>query len=206
MKRFGIILLGILLWAGISAQSNLQNAVVDSSATINIANDSIANLYMNENLDPKEAILLQKLTPEQIMTLEKQRLEQQRYSDMPLPAWAIVLICIAPFLMVVFIVFFSAKSRKEQEKVRHDVYLKSLELGQPLPDKFFDKPKEQKSSQLQTGLVWLGVGVALAIVGVVTGNQELLFGLIPGFVGLGILIAYFIEKPKNNSDSESINE
>lgn len=206
MKRFGIILLGILLWAGISAQSNLQNAVVDSSATTNITSDSLASLYMNGNLDPKEAILLQKLTPEQIMTLEKQRLEQQKYSDMPLPAWALVLISIAPFLMVVFIVFFTAKSRKEREKLRHDVYLKSLELGQPLPEKFFDKPKVEKTSQLQTGLIWLGVGIACFIIAALIKSNFMLFGLIPGFVGLGILIAYFVEKPKNSSDSESLNE
>ena len=205
MKRFGIILLGLVLWAGMSAQSQQQSAVVDSTATTNMVSDSIANVYMHENLDPREAILLQKLTSEQIMSLEKQRLEQKRYNDMPLPSWAIVLIFIAPFLMVVFIVFFSAKSRKEREKVRHDVYIKSLELGQPLPEKFFEEPVKKKS-QLQSGLVWLGVGVALALVGIFTGNKSLLYGLIPAFVGLGILIAYLIEKPKNSSDSGSINE
>jgi len=41
-----------------------------------------------------------------------------------------------------------------------------------------------------------------------TGNDSLYFGLIPAFAGLGILIAYFVEKPKTDTtnNTPTVNE
>ena len=202
MKRVGIILVGIILWTGISAQ-------VQTDSTNVAVNDSIIEKYASTGENVRDAILLQKLNPDQLLEIEKQRLDNERHRDsneIPVPMWALVLISTAPFIMVVFIIFFTSRTKKEREKARYDLYLKSIEMGQSIPEKIFEEPEKKDSSRLQSGLVWLGVGMALVIVGISTNNDGLLFGLIPGFVGLGILIAYLIEKPKNNPNSPGINE
>jgi hypothetical protein len=129
------------------------------------------------------------------MDLESMRLSNEGKNDMPFSGLGLVLICLAPFIMVILIVYFSSKESAKKDQRRYDISMKALELGQPLPDSFFDEPKK-RSSRLQNGLVWLGVGLAIVLVGVFTHNRDLYFGLIPAFAGLGILIAYFVEKPK----------
>ena len=166
--------------------------------------DSIEQLYMNENLDAREAILLKKLDAKQLMDLESMRLSQESKNEMPFSGLGLVLICLAPFIMVILIVYFSSKESAKKDQRRYDISMKALELGQPLPDSFFDEPKK-RSSRLQNGLVWLGVGLAIVLVGVFTHNHSLYFGLIPAFAGLGILIAYFVEKPKvDTTDKTSL--
>ena len=201
MKRFGFLLAGIILWIGASAQ-------VQADTTQVTIPDSVIEKYAATSENTREAILLQKLNPDQLLEIEKQRLDNERRresNEIPMPMWALVLISTAPFVMVVFIVFFTSRAKKEREKARYDLYLKSIEMGQPLPEKIFEEP-EKKVSRLQNGLVWLGIGLALVIVGITTRNDGLLFGMVPGFIGLGILIAYLIEKPKDNSGSSAINE
>ena len=169
-----------------------------------VVKDSIEQLYMNENLDAREAILLKKLDAKQLMDLESMRLSQESKNEMPFSGLGLVLICLAPFIMVILIVYFSSKESAKKERRRYDISMKALELGQPLPQSFFDEPKK-RSSQLQNGLVWLGVGLAIVLVGVFTHNHSLYFGLIPAFAGLGILIAYFVEKPKvDTTDKTSL--
>lgn len=199
MRKIIVILLGLILWTGIHAQQ-------PAGDTTQVVNESIQQVYGKENLDTREAILLQKLNAEQLMTLEKQRLDYKTSNQMPLPALAIVLICLAPFVMVVLIVFFENKSKRTKQQQRYDLYMKSLELGQPLPDKMFEEPEKKSSSRLQNGLVWLGVGIALFLMTFFIDNNGILYvGIIPAFVGLGILIAYFIEKPKKE-ETPTVNE
>ena len=201
MKRFGLFLAGVLMLAiSLTAQNQTKQDTAKA-----VVKDSIEQLYMNENLDAREAILLKKLDAKQLMDLESMRLSQEGKNEMPFSGLGLVLICLAPFIMVILIVYFSSKESAKKDQRRYDISMKALELGQPLPDSFFDEPKK-RSSRLQNGLVWLGIGVALVIVGIITNHNGLLFGMIPGFIGLGILIAYLIEKPKDNSGSSAINE
>ena len=201
MKRFGVFLAGVLMLA-LSLTAQTQTKPDTAKADVK---DSIEQLYMNENLDAREAILLKKLDAKQLMDLESMRLSQESKNEMPFSGLGLVLICLAPFIMVILIVYFSSKESAKKDQRRYDISMKALELGQPLPQSFFDEPKK-RSSQLQNGLVWLGIGLALVIVGITTRNDGLLFGMVPGFIGLGILIAYLIEKPKDNSGSSAINE
>ena len=191
MKRFGVFLAGVLMLA---LSLTAQNQTKPDTAKA-VVKDSIEQLYMNENLDAREAILLKKLDAKQLMDLESMRLSQESKNEMPFSGLGLVLICLAPFIMVILIVYFSSKESAKKDQRRYDISMKALELGQPLPQSFFDEPKK-RSSQLQNGLVWLGVGLAIVLVGFFTHNHSLYFGLIPAFAGLGILIAYFVEKPK----------
>ena len=197
MKRLGFFLAGLMMITFINAQT----AVDTLSAP---AIDTLEN-YEQTPEKTREQALLSRLNPEQLFQLEQRRIEQEQFEDMPLPAWAIVLICIAPFLMVVLIVFFSSKARKEREKARYDLYLKSIEAGQPLPEKIFETP-ERKGSNLQKGAIWLAVGLGVFIFGTFKGDNTLMgLGAIPAFVGAAFLLVYFIEK-KNNNDSPAVNE
>ena len=200
MKRFGVFLAGVLMLA---LSLTAQNQTKPDTAKA-VVKDSIEQLYMNENLDAREAILLKKLDAKQLMDLESMRLSQESKNEMPFSGLGLVLICLAPFIMVILIVYFSSKESAKKDQLRYDISMKALELGQPLPQSFFDEPKK-RSSQLQNGLVWLGVGLAIVLVGVFTHNHSLYFGLIPAFAGLGILIAYFVEKPKvDTTDKTSL--
>ena len=200
MKRFGVFLAGVLMLA---LSLTAQNQTKPDTAKA-VVKDSIEQLYMNENLDAREAILLKKLDAKQLMDLESMRLSNEGKNDMPFSGLGLVLICLAPFIMVILIVYFSSKESAKKDQRRYDISMKALELGQPLPQSFFDEPKK-RSSQLQNGLVWLGVGLAIVLVGVFTHNHSLYFGLIPAFAGLGILIAYFVEKPKaDTTDKPSL--
>ena len=93
MKRVGIILVGIILWTGISAQ-------VQTDSTNVAVNDSIIEKYASTGENVRDAILLQKLNPDQLLEIEKQRLDNERHRDsneIPMPMWALVLISTAPF-------------------------------------------------------------------------------------------------------------
>ena len=142
MKRFGFLLVGMILWIGASAQ-------VQADTTQVTIPDSVIEKYAATSQNTREAILLQKLNPDQLLEIEKQRLDNERRresNEIPMPMWALVLISTAPFVMVVFIVFFTSRAKKEREKARYDLYLKSIEMGQPLPEKIFEEP-EKKTKQ-----------------------------------------------------------
>lgn len=203
MKRLGFLFLGVLMLAGSLAA---QDQTKQDTAQV-VVNDSIEQLYMSNDLDAREAILLKKLDAKQLMELESMRLANQGKNDMPFSGLGLVLIFLAPFIMVSLIVYFSSRESAVKDKRRYDISMKALELGQPLPESFFDEPKK-RTSRLQSGLVWLGVGLALTLVGVFTHNDTLYFGLIPAFAGMGILIAYFVEKPKNGyvNNTPNVNE
>lgn len=198
MKRFGIILAGLTLITVINAQ------IVTDTTAVTI-NESVAENYEKTPKQVREETLLQKLNPEQLFQLEQKRIEQEKFEDMPLPAWAITLIATAPFLMVLLIVFFSVRAKKEREKARYDLYLKSMEAGLPLPEKFFEEPTKQ-SSNLKKGAIWLAVGLGVVIFGLFEEETSLMgLGAIPAFVGAAYLLVYFIER-KNNNDTPAVNE
>lgn len=206
MKRLVVFLFGLGLLSGISAQQPDNDTLRSKTA------DSTMQIYQKENLTSREAILLEKLSSDQLLELEQQRLNNERElqklnnekerqdNSLPLPPFSIVLITLAPFIMVVLIVFFSVRAKNRKEQLRYDLYIKSLESGQPLPDKLFEKSKEQ-TPRLQRALVWLGVGIGLVLMAFIMDKKTLYAGIIPAFVGLGILTSYLIEKPKKDNTS-----
>ena len=71
MKRFGFLLVGIILWIGASAQ-------VQADTTQVTIPDSVIEKYAATSENTREAILLQKLNPDQLLEIEKQRLDNER--------------------------------------------------------------------------------------------------------------------------------
>lgn len=200
MKRVGLFLLVLAFFFGVHAtekgvnMDSLKQAIISNSKEIHDIQ--------------KDSIMLSKLTPDQLMELKKQELELKKKqvendgrSEMPFNGFELVLICMLPFIFVVVIIAVQVRAKKEEARRRYDLYAKSLEMGQSVPDHFFDEPKKVNPiSDLKKGILWLVVGLAVLISFVVMHQTNgLIVGIVPSFVGIGYLLVHYLEKPKTNT-------
>ena len=157
----------------------------------------------------KDSILYQKLSPDQLLELksqeqelEMQRIDAENRREMPLNPAAIVMIVLLPFLFVDIVLVIQGNIRDKDSQRRHDIYLKSLEMGQTVPEHFFDEPQKAKTvSNLKNGILWSAVGLALLIYFIVEQeNEAFIVGIVPAFVGVGYILVHFLDKPKNNDE------
>jgi large-conductance mechanosensitive channel len=155
----------------------------------------------------KDSIMLSKLSPNQLADLKKQELEVQKQrvenegrSDMPFTSFQLFLIVLFPFLFVPTIIYIIVNAKKEESKRKYELYSKSLEMGQTVPEHFFDQPKVNSSSNMKKGILWLAVGLAILIYFVVIHkNNALIVGIIPTFLGIGYLLVHYLDKPKTDA-------
>ena len=156
--------------------------------------------------------MLSKLSPDQLLELKQQELEVRKKEiekdsrqEMPFSSFQLFLIVILPFVFVTLIIYLTSMSKKEEAKRRYDLYTKSLEMGQSVPDHFFDEPKKTNPvSDLKKGILWLVVGIAILISFVVMRHTNgLIVGIVPTFVGIGYLLVHYLEKPKTNTTGNS---
>jgi len=204
MKKIGFLLLAILLFTGVQAATPGVN--IDS------LKDEIVKNSKEIHEMQKDSLMLSKLSPTQLLDLkrqefevEKQRIENEGRNEMPLNGFGIVMICLLPFLFVATILLIQARARNRESQRRYDIYMKSLEMGQTIPEHFFDEPKKatQPSSNLKRGILWLVVGIGIVISFLIIHKEEgLIVGIIPGFVGIGYLLVHFLDKPKTIADND----
>ena len=97
--------------------------------------------------------------------------------------------------------------------LEHRERLIAMEKGLPLPEPEQEVKKPVHSSRRASGLVMLGIGLALTIALRATPDAEHAWGwgLIPLFIGMGLIIAAVLDKKEYNerierkqSDSQSI--
>lgn len=82
--------------------------------------------------------------------------------------------------------------KKDQE---HQERLRAMEKGIPLPEPPQKEIKKTYSGRRAGGLVLTGIGLALWIaISTAEGTEEGVWGLIPLFIGLGLLIAAYFDK------------
>jgi hypothetical protein len=154
----------------------------------------------------KDSVIYEKLNADQLLELKKKELEVKKMEidadskeEMPLNGFGIVMIVMLPFLFVATIIYIGARRKSTESKRRYDLYMKSLEMGQTIPENFFEEPKHNvKSSNLKNGIVSLMVGIAFGIYVIIRQDTSLGFllaALIPGFVGIGYILVHFLEKP-----------
>jgi predicted PurR-regulated permease PerM len=172
-----------------AVRKHLEPAKVDS---VSHAADSSYQAMSNEQ---RESALIHKLSPDQLLELEKIR-SGQMDDGSPLGAAGIVIISLMPFVTAILIVFFIVYYKRKKEARFVDLYEKAIELGRELPADFFRRPQEEKNSHLLTGLIWFGVGIGVTIGGLILMgfNSPWAFGLIPSLVGVAYGISYFVEK------------
>jgi len=205
MKKVRLLLLAMLILIG--AQATTTAIDVDSLKHEIIKNSK----ELREQ--QKDSIMLSKLSPTQLLELRKQELavkleqvDNQGREEMPLNGFGIVIIVLLPFLFVAIVIALNMKAKTAESKRKYDLYTKSLEMGQTVPEHFFDEPKTANpSSNLKKGILCLVVGLALLVCFLSFRDKGLFIGgIIPTFVGIGYLLVHLLDKPK--TDTTSIND
>ncbi|ADQ80278.1 hypothetical protein Palpr_2142 [Paludibacter propionicigenes WB4] len=204
MKQIGLLLLALTLVVGAHA--------AEKSVNIDSLKREIINNSKELQEQRKDSLMLSKLSPDQLLELKQQELEVRKKEiekdsrqEMPFSSFQLLLIMVLPFVFVTLIIYLTSMSKKEEAKRRYDLYTKSLEMGQSVPDHFFDEPKKTNPvSDLKKGILWLVVGIAILISFVVMDHKNgLIIGIVPTFVGIGYLLVHYLEKPKTNTTGNS---
>jgi len=201
MKRIGLFLLALTLVVGANAAkpTPMHKDSVKEEKIIRMEKDVSA---------AKDSVMMSKLSANQIMQLENRKMDLERQKvdvenggHLPLSSFAIFMICLLPFLFVAIIITLNVRSKNAESKRRYDLYTKSLDMGQTVPEHFFDEPKQANpNSNLKKGILWLVVGIGLTISFLVMHERDaLIVGIVPTFVGIGYLLVHFLEKPKSDS-------
>lgn len=199
MKKAVFLFFSLLLITGWGSSKNVTMDSVKPAVTVT----------KNLSKEIKDSLLIQKLSPQQLIELKKAELENERKKieadareQMPLTGFQIFLIVFSPFLFVIILIWIIYAAKNRESKRKYELYLKSLELGQTLPEDFFEKKAKNKpGSDLKKGVLWFAVGISLLIYFLIVKNMgALILGIVPAFVGIGYLLVYFLEKPKSPND------
>lgn len=162
----------------------------------------------------KDSILFEKLNADQLLELKKiegevemQRIDADSREDMPLNGLGIVTIVLLPFLFVIAIIYLNVRQKNIESKRKYELYMKSLEMGQTIPEHFFDEPKSvSKTSNLKRGIILLMVGISFGLFALIKKDTDLIIllaAIIPTFVGIGYLLVHKLEKPKKEIAEQS---
>ena len=95
---------------------------------------------------------------------------------------------VVPLLLVAVILYY--KHRKL--RLTHETISRLAEKGLPVPPELLDPPRARHVG-LRAGLVLVALGLALGAFFVETGGPASI-GLIPGLMGLALLVAWAIER------------
>ena len=202
MKKFVLLAFSLILFSGIGFAQNKSDESSHPSLPA-----ALENLTQRE----KDSILLNKLSPEQLLELKKAELENERKKiegnareDMPLTGFQIFMIVVAPFLFVIILIWTIYAAKNKESKRKFELYMKALEMGQPVPEDFFQKDKKDKpNSNLKKGVLWTAVGLALLIYFIINHNNDgLIVGIVPTFVGIGYLVVHFYDRSKEKQPIE----
>ena len=121
-----------------------------------------------------------------------------------------ILIPLAPFIMVVAIIAIPAWLKSRDRREMQATLRAAIEKGQPLPPEIIDamskdsvKPPSTAQRDLRVGVIWLAVGMGIAIFAWLIGYQDMdatypLMGIaaIPGLIGLAFIVLSFFNKNK----------
>jgi hypothetical protein len=191
----------MLLFVGVQAK---EQKIIRKDSIVKIMTTGDSDLRASV----KDSMLMAKLSPDQLMQLEREQINLEReridsvnHNDMPLNGFGIVIICLMPFLFVSLLIVVVTKAKNTESQRKYDLYTKSLEMGQTVPEHFFDEPKKANpSSNLKKGILWFAVGFAVLIYFIIIKqNEALIVGIVPTFVGLGYLLVHFLDKPKTDT-------
>jgi hypothetical protein len=93
-----------------------------------------------------------------------------------------------PLLLVAVILYY----KHRRLRLTHETISRLAERGLPVPPELLDPPRARHFG-LRAGLVLMALGVALGAFFVETGGPASI-GLIPGLMGLALLVAWTIER------------
>lgn len=120
-----------------------------------------------------------------------------------------IIAIIAVFGMPVLIVSLGVVYKLRSEKMKNEIILKLVESGQTIPDTLLAPVHRKLGSGLRPALVWLGIGLGLMGSGPLMWSYGPLgailvgVGLVCFMIGLGLLLAYWLEKlPAGDGSTE----
>jgi hypothetical protein len=120
-----------------------------------------------------------------------------------------VIAIITPFVFVIAIVAINHLNARRKAELHHETIRLALEKGQPLPPELLNPPvavePKTKISDRKSGLILIAVGIGLyfffsgmAEMGIPAGVRWI--SLIPGLIGVALLINWFFEKDGAKND------
>ncbi len=211
-------LLSLVLWTGATVMAQNGNVNPTSKPTAAVAaatteNDTLGD--MNETEAYK--IRMAEIDLERQKALAHYEPDAEDILDAIVPVLGITV----PFLFAFLIIFFFIYYRNKKQKAHYQVIEKAIEAGRELPDGFFESPRSRQALPdklviLNQGLVFLGIGLGLAIWSIVmwriNGTEEsgggvgiFLLGLAAIFilVGVGKLILYRVSSRPENDHTDN---
>ena len=112
----------------------------------------------------------------------------------------VVIFFLLPLLIIVTIIYFVNKNRKERYKLAQ----MAIQNGQPIPDDILkDNDSKFLASEYQAGIRQMFVGVGLAIfLGIILGELGIGIGALVFFIGLG---KWFVARQSGNTGYDPLN-
>jgi hypothetical protein len=120
-----------------------------------------------------------------------------------------ILIPISLFAMIAVIVVGPRYLKSQERQKMADTLRAAIEKGQPLPPEVVEalatdvKPKPSPQRDLRIGLVWVGVAVGLAAMGIAIGFDDpdwtypvIGVACFPGFIGLAFIAMALIARDR----------
>jgi hypothetical protein len=120
-----------------------------------------------------------------------------------------ILIPISLFAMIAVIVVWPRYLKSQERQKMAETLRAAIERGQPLPAEVVEalatdvKPKPSPQRDLRTGMIWLGVAVGLAAMGIAIGFEEpeatypmIGVACFPGFIGVAFIIMSVLAKDR----------
>lgn len=107
--------------------------------------------------------------------------------------WISIITIISIFALPAIIIFLVLNYRSKKRKERYQVIEKAIESGQPLPEEFVEKTKEEDDAIRVKGIknIFLGLGLAIFLYAMTGVFFLACIGLMIMLNGIGQLVIYF---------------
>ncbi len=114
-----------------------------------------------------------------------------------------------PFVCIIIAIWLVLHFRNKTLRDKLKVVETSIVHGQQLPPEFFGGGSLNKDDKLlQTGIYWIGSGLAIILFFIIAGAEEVAsLGIIPLFIGISRCVVYYVKrlnskKHASNSDAQ----
>lgn len=112
--------------------------------------------------------------------------------------WISIITIISIFALPAIIIFLVLNYRSKKRKERYQVIEKAIESGQPLPEEFVEKTKEEDDAIRVKGIknIFLGLGLAIFFYAMTDVFFLACIGLLIMFNGIGQLVIFYTRPRK----------
>jgi hypothetical protein len=199
LKSFvALAVVGLILFpaASFARADDTTNAVVapaQNSASLKLDADTNSSGQTDYFGLPKEAF--DRLSPQQIVALTMAKADARRVDYNGITR---VIVPVTVFTTIFGCVALGVVLRLRHTRLLHETLRLMIEKGQPIPPELLQPPERARRprNDLRTGLLFIGVGLALGIWFLTQHDKERPWpmALIPLFIGIAYLIAHKLER------------